>query len=358
MDSTKRIKTLQHLGIITLTLVALYYFNELFGEHVSIFLKALNSIVLPFGIALFLSYLLNPLIKLLEEKVKIKKRIYSIIIVFTLLLVAVALFGIIVGNIIYNQAASFVEVDWGSIVSQVEEFVSGNQFLSDLYAQVEPYLTFESATPIFGNLVSYIEGAVSIIMAVVLTPVFLVFLLSDRNTIFKGILWVIPMKYQKEIEELAARANDVTEKYFNGRFIIMLISSVLFTIMFLVFGFGVDKAIFFGFVLGFLDIIPYVGSFIGIALPVLYSFTISDQLLMGKWAFVGIILVNFVIQALQGNVMQPIIMGKEVKLHPLLILSSFIFFGALFGITGVILAIPITGTLKTTMEYYRGKAHG
>jgi putative permease len=163
------------------------------------------------------------------------------------------------------------------------------------------------------------------------------------------------MKYQSEIEELAGRANDVTEKYFNGRFIIMLISSVLFTIMFLVFGFGVDKAIFFGFTLGFLDIIPYVGGFIGVLLPVLYSFTISDQLLMGQWAFVGIILVNFVIQAIQGNVLQPIIMGKEVKLHPLLILSSFIFFGALFGITGVILAIPITGTLKTTLEYYRGK---
>jgi putative permease len=46
-------------------------------------------------------------------------------------------------------------------------------------------------------------------------------------------------------------------------------------------------------------------------------------------------------------------MGKEVKLHPLLVLSSFIFFGSLFGVTGIILAIPITGTLKAALVYYR-----
>ena len=76
-------------------------------------------------------------------------------------------------------------------------------------------------------------------------------------------------------------------------------------------------------------------------------------MLFGIWTFIAIIIINAIAQFVQGNILQPYIMGKEVKLHSLLILSSFIFFGALFGITGIILAIPITGTLKATMEYYR-----
>ena len=122
--------------------------------------------------------------------------------------------------------------------------------------------------------------------------------------------------------------------------------------MFFAFGFSFGRAIFFGFVLGFLDIIPYIGSFIGLLLPVLYSFTVQDTLWLGEWTFVGLIVVNGVLQGFQGNILQPYIMGKEVNMHPLLVLVSFIFFGVLFGITGVILAIPITGIIKTSVEYF------
>ena len=71
-----------------------------------------------------------------------------------------------------------------------------------------------------------------------------------------------------------------------------------------------------------------------------------------EYTFIAIIVANFTGQFLQGNILQPIIMGREVNLHPLLVLSSFIFFGALLGMTGIILAIPITGIIKTSFEYF------
>ena len=74
--------------------------------------------------------------------------------------------------------------------------------------------------------------------------------------------------------------------------------------------------------------------------------------MFNEFAFVAIIVGNFAGQFFQGNILQPIIMGREVNLHPLLVLSSFIFFGALFGMTGIILAIPITGIIKTSFEYF------
>ena len=353
MTQERRIKVLQNLAIVSLVLISLYYLNQLFGDQIKVLFSAINTVLFPFGIALFISYLLAPIIKFIEKHLKIKKRAISISIVFVLLVIVLGLFLLIVGNIIFSQAELFYEVDWDNILIQIETFVSNNPQLQSAYEALKEYLTFDSFSSYVFNVYDVFKGMVGFVVTIVLVPVFLVFLLSDRNTIFKGILWVLPEKYRHDIIELGTRANDVTEKYFNGRFLSMFIMSVFFTIIFIILGFGVDKAIFFGFTLGFLDIIPYIGGFIGVVLPILYSFTVPDSMLFGVWTFIAIIVINAIAQFVQGNILQPYIMGKEVKLHPLLVLSSFIFFGALFGITGIILAIPITGTLKATLEYYR-----
>lgn len=353
MTHDRRIKTLQNLGIVTLVLVSLYYLQKLFGTQIDVLFSAINTVLFPFGIALFISYLLAPIIKFIEKKFKIKKRAFSITIVVLLLIIVMTLFTVIVGNIIFAQAELFYDVDWDNILLQIETFVDNNQQLKTAYEAIKGYLTFDSVSLYVFSAYDVFKGMIGFVVTIVLVPVFLVFLLSDRNTIFKGLLWALPEKYKHDAVELATRANDVTEKYFNGRFLSMFIMSIFFTIIFIILGFGIDKAVFFGFTLGFLDIIPYIGGFIGVVLPILYSFTVPDTLLFGIWTFLAIIVINAFAQFVQGNILQPYIMGKEVKLHPLLVLSSFIFFGALFGITGIILAIPITGTLKATVEYYR-----
>jgi putative permease len=269
------------------------------------------------------------------------------------MIITLLLFSVVVGSIIIAQAETFYYVDWERILDQIELFTQNYPQLEDVYANISEYLTFDAIAPYIFDVFGIFRGIVGFIVAIVLVPVFLVFLLNDKDTVFKGILWVFPKNVQTDIVELAKRANEVTEKYFNGRFLSMFIMSIFFTITFAIMGFGLDKAVFFGFTLGFLDIIPYVGGFIGMLLPILYSFTIPEQVMFGSYAFIAIIVINAVAQFLQGNILQPYIMGKEVKLHPLLVLSSFIFFGSLFGVTGIILAIPITGTLKAALVYYR-----
>ncbi|AIO19105.1 AI-2 transport protein TqsA [Candidatus Izimaplasma bacterium HR1] len=352
MKKDRRIKILQTMGIITLALISMYYINELFGSQISVFRSAVNSILLPFGIALFMSYLLQPLVTLLEEKAKIKKRILTVIIVFIIVIAVLTGFTYFVGDIIYKQGVSFLENDLESIVDWFNNFIAGNDTYQDIYNTVISYINFENAQPVIFNAVNILRGLSGLIVVIVLIPVFLFFLLKEKETIFKGIVSVVPKNYQNHAKELGKRANYVIQKYFNGRFLSMLVMSILLSIMFFAFGFNFGRAIFFGFILGFLDIIPYIGSFIGLLLPVLYSFTVQDTLWLGEWTFIGLIGVNGVLQAFQGNILQPYIMGKEVNLHPLLVLVSFIFFGVLFGITGIILAIPITGIIKTSVEYF------
>lgn len=352
MKNEKRLALLQNTGIITLIIISLYYLNMLFKNQIEVLFGAINAIVLPFGIALFISYMLNPIIKILESRFKIRRRWVSIIIVFILLTIVVLIVFYIMATIVYEQASIFLEKDWDNIITSIKEFIQGNTALMDSFNRIEEYISFDVLSPVLFDLVNVVEGIINVIVVIVLVPVFLVFLLGDRDRVFSGITGIIPEAKRIHLQELAKRSNEVTEKYFNGKFFTMFVLGLFFTIIFLIFGFGLEKAIFFGFTLGFLDIIPYLGGVIGIALPILYAFTISDTVLFGNFAFIALIIISMIAQFVQGNILQPYVMGKEVDLHPLLVLSSFLFFGALFGVTGVILAIPITGTIKVSFEYY------
>ncbi|MCF7925406.1 MAG: AI-2E family transporter [Candidatus Izimaplasma sp.] len=352
MDLNTRIKILHYLGMTALTIISLYYFNLLFSHQIQLLRGAITAIVLPFGIALFISYLLAPIIDIFEKQTHIKPRWLIVIIVLVLFLGVLSLFIYFIGDVIYEQAVIFFNNDFENIRSWVETTVLENETVQDIYDYGLTEVK-DGIAPIMFNIINIFKSIVTVIAVIVLVPVFLFFLLQDKQKIFLGIVKTLPKKYQHHTEELGRRANGVIQKYFNGRFISILIMSVLFTIMFMSFGFSFRRSLFFGFVLGFLDIIPYIGAFIGIILPILYSFTIASQLYLGEYTFIGLLAANIALQAFQGNILQPYIMGKEVNLHPLLVLSSFVFFGVLFGVAGVILAIPITGIVRTSASYYK-----
>ncbi len=345
----KRIALLQKLGIIALILISMNYLNELFAPQIRILFDAINSIIFPLGVALFISYLIAPIVKFVDKQVK--KRWISVIIVFMIIIVIIIIFVVLIGNMIYGQGVIFFSRDWGNILEYLQNFTENNTRFSEIYASISNYVNLDTVSPIIINVMSVFKSVTNVLISIVLIPVFLFFILNDKEKIFEGILVAVPKKHKKHFRELGIRSNEVIEKYFNGRFMSMLIMSIFFTIMFFILGLR-ERSIFFGFTLGFLDIIPYIGGFIGMLIPLLYSLTVPGTLLFGEWTWLVIIGVNIVGQGLQGGIIQPWIMGREVSLHPLLVLSSFIFFGALFGVTGIILAIPITGIIKVTFEYF------
>lgn len=348
-SSEKRIAILQKLGILALVLISMKYLDELFAPQIDTLFGAINAILFPLVVALFISYLLAPIVKFIDKRVK--RRWLSVIIVFVLLLFIILVFIVLIGNMIYDQAVIFISRDWDNILVYIQDFTDNNERISEIYASVSSYINLDSVSSVTINVVNIFRSIASVLIGIVLVPVFLFFILNDKEKIFEGFLVVVPKKHKKHIRELGIRANQVIEKYFNGRFTSMLIMSIFFTIVFFILGLG-ERSIFFGFTLGFLDIVPYVGGFIGMLIPLLYSLTVPDTLLFGEWTWLAIIATNIVGQGLQGGIIQPWIMGREVSLHPLLVLSSFIFFGALFGVTGIILAIPITGIIKVTFEYF------
>ncbi len=226
MKNERRIKILQYLGIFVLALLALKYINDLFSTQVEVLFYSINIIVLPFSIALFISYLLSPLMNLLENRVKIKSRLVIVLIVFFIMILVISAFGYFVGKIIYEQAVVFIDRDWANIITFVEGYIEDNDTFAMFYDWVNQFITFDNASPILINIFNVFRSITSIVLITILVPVFLFFLLHDRNRIFKGILSTIPERFQDHVEELGKRANIVIEKYFNGRFISMFIMSI------------------------------------------------------------------------------------------------------------------------------------
>ena len=125
--------------------------------------------------------------------------------------------------------------------------------------------------------------------------------------------------------------------------IIFLISSLGFACV------GLKAPLLFGFICGLTNMIPYVGPYLGGAPAVLVGFT--------EGPIVGILILAIivVVQLLEGNLLQPIIMSKSTKLHPVTIMLGLLVFGHFFGIIGMLLSTPIIAVSKTLFNYFDEK---
>lgn len=346
----KKIKILINLAITVLALSIIYLIRLIFSDFITRFFQAFTSILLPFAIALFISYLVAPIFKVLETKIKLKNRLINTGLVYGIILVILFFFFRFAGVLLYEQGILFVENDWPNILESIELFLANNPVLYDAYQALGDLFDINSIGQSI-NIVGVFQSITSIVITVVLVPVFLFFILNDRTNIYEGLIRLFPEKYRKHAIALTGRAHRVIEEYFNGRFVTMFVMAIAFTIAFFIFGFK-ERSFLFGFMMGFFDVVPYVGPFIAMVLPVVYSLT-DETLLFGEYAPIAVVIMVSVGQLIQNNVAQPFIMGKETKLHPLLVLSSFVFFGYLFGVVGIILAIPITGMIRTSFHYLK-----
>ncbi|MFW5895019.1 MAG: AI-2E family transporter, partial [Bacillota bacterium] len=337
--------------LIVLILATLWLIMAVFGDFIDSFMTAFTAILMPFAIALFISYLLAPIFRFLEKRLWMRNRMLNTIILFTGFGFLLFLFIRYAGTLIYNQGVLFIQEDWPNVQKAIEDFFMEREGLVPVYEYLEEFMSYDIFGMIDYNVVSIFESMAHIVLTIVLVPVFLFFILNDGQKIYESMISIVPKKYRHHAIELTKRANHVTKQYFDGRFATMFIMAIVFSIILFILGFG-ERSILFGFMLGFFDIVPYIGPFIASILPVLYSMT-DASLPFGEFAPLVTLITVIVFQIIQDNVVQPFVMGHETKIHPLLVLSAFIFFGYLWGVVGIILAIPITGMIRSTTHYIR-----
>ncbi len=163
----------------------------------------------------------------------------------------------------------------------------------------------------------------------------------------KKIFNLVPENQKKDVMKLAHDLDDTCKDFVQGTLLIALIVAIITTILFAIA--GLPSPMLFGLICGVTNIIPYIGPWVGGAIAAIVGFTVSP--LVGILAIV----IAFVSQQIDGLLLQPLIMGKTMKLHPVTIMIGLLVFGYFFNIIGMIIATPIIACTKVLIIFFNDR---
>ena len=306
---------------------------------------ALQSIIVPILFSLILSVLLLPVCERLE-KWGVGRASASIISLVIAILVVLGIGYLIVSQTInIGKDASDIATKIQSMVKEMLEWVSDkfNMSTSELITRVETELG-SSLSSIGSYVTSGLNSIGSSLTYLILIPVMIFFFLYYREFFKEFFFRVFSKTPKQEIEQVLKKIYDVLRNYLVGLITVMGIVAILNTIGLTLL--GIEYAWFFGILAAMLTIFPYVGIFIGSLIPALFALATKDS----AWYAGGVILWFQLVQTLEGNFITPKIVGGKASLNPLVSLLSFFLGGMLFGISGMILALPILAMLKVIFD--------
>lgn len=307
-----------------------------------------RSIILPFALAVFISYVLNPLITFFEKR-KIPVAIailLSIIITFLILnLVGVLIYGSIKSfaadfpkyearvDQIYHSVLKFLDIPQAPIAGGEQE---GDRF--GIMADIQNLSISGIILKTLGSIMNFLSNTALVLL-------FLLFILVGRKQLTHKIELAFKHEMSARISSIITNINKEIQKYLVAKTLISFITGALAAIV--LFLFGVEFALVWGLLTFLLNFIPTIGSFAAVLLPLgVAFFQFSDHLIMLFW----LALILIAIQSTIGNVVDPRVVGKSLNLSPLVVLFSLIFWGWLWGIIGMFLAVPLAVIAKIIFE--------
>jgi AI-2 transport protein TqsA len=305
-------------------------------------LQTLKPILLPFVVAVFLAQLFSPLNKALRRR-HVPTAI-SILLVLALVTGVLALLSMVIlssGNA-FKAALPTYQARLKAMVQGISDWVGS--YSPALKAQIQHW-HWDQAVQISslpGLLANTLGSFLLFFNDVFLIILFLVFLLAGSDR--------FPQKLRRAIPDQAERVAEVKDnietqvrKYLMTKTFINLANGT--TVGLLLWAFGVDFPLLWGFLTFLAHYIPNFGAIISVGVPTIFMFL---QLSPGKALLVA--LLNLAVQFTIGNAVEPRVMGSSLDLSPLLVLISLIFWGWLWGPWGMVLSVPITSTIKIICE--------
>ena len=349
--SRKILKVLFVMIILGSVLLLLVLFTKL---HIGRIILGVLSVAAPLFIGFLIAWLLNPLVTYLTKK-NVKRTLASVF-VFSMFLVIMFLIMKFMLPMLYKQVYEFVEIV-PDLFSHFNTFTT-NLFnklnatgidFSGVEAKIYDYLEVFGAD-LTKSLPSTIINGVSAIMSslgsLLLGLIIGFYLLIDFDGMEK-IFGIVPKKHKNMVRKVAHDIDDTCKDFVGGTLLIALIVAIITSILFAIA--GLPSPMLFGLICGVTNIIPYIGPWIGGAIAALVGFTVSP--------LVGVltIVIAFVAQQIDGMALQPLIMGKTMKLHPVTIMIGLLVFGYFFGIIGMLVATPTIACAKIIILYMNKK---
>lgn len=311
-------------------------------------LVILKTVLFPFVLTGVAYYLLNPFIDYLERGGV--RRVYSILFLYIFILAFLTLLILIVIPLIREQIQAFAanfpryseqitgQIDrWmgSSLLDQVQETIDFN--LNDFTSKLS-----ESLTKVLNNTwmsIAAVVGAITeIVLTIVTVPFILFYLLKDGRKLPHYLLHFVPTAWREPTYRVLTEMNGQISSYIRGQIFVSFCIGALLYIGYLII--GLDYSLILAIFAACTAIVPYLGPAIAITPALIVAIVTSPFMLL------KMVIVWTLVQLVEGKFISPQIMGKSLHIHPITIIFVILAAGRLFGVLGIILAIPGYAVLK------------
>jgi predicted PurR-regulated permease PerM len=320
-----------------------------------ILLWLLSDVLLPFVVGMALAYLLDPVADRLQ-RVGLSRLVATLIILMGFIAILIVVLVVVVPLMVEQL---------GQFISRLPEYVErlettfagpGQAWLRDLLGS-----NLETVQGSLGEVVSqgaaYITGfltqlwagsqaIIGLISLVVVTPVVAFYMLVDWDRMISAIDRFLPLEHRDTIRQLAREINRAVSGFLRGQAIVCFFLGGFYGVgLTLV---GLNFGLLIGIGAGLLSFVPYVGSITGFVVAI----AVALAQFWPDWVSVAMVAGVFTVgQFIEGNILQPKLVGDAVGLHPVWLMFALFAFGALFGFVGLLLAVPIAAAIAVLVRF-------
>jgi len=314
-----------------------------------LFITYAGNMLAPVLASIVIAYLLEGIIKHLQH-LRVH-RLLSVVIVFTLFMLFLFLVMFALMPLLFNQAKELVQ----SIPAMLSQGQAGLLTLPQRYPELfseqqvnDLILSIRTELTAFGQHIltlslSSVTSIITVLIYMVLVPMLVFLFLKDKTKIQGWITDLLP-KERQLANQVWAEVDISIGHYIRGKFweilIVWLVCSVTFTVM------GLQWAALLAVLVGLSVIIPYIGAAvvtIPVAMVAWFQWGWTDS-------FMYVMVAYFIIQALDGNLLVPLLFSEVVNIHPVAIIVAILFFGGLWGFWGVFFAIPLATLVQAVIS--------
>lgn len=345
MESFTKNKWFAVLVYTLLGLAVLYMLIQIRPILSSIY-AFMKAVLAPFAIAMIISYVLNPIVVLLNRR-KVPRTV-AVLLIYVVFLTSLT---VVLMNLIPMFMEQLLELN-----EHIPQFTMKAQSVVDSFNESE-FLPESVREGINGSLnklengvsegiSNYLNGigsTLDTVFVAFIIPFLAFYILKDFQLIEKTVLAVVPKTHRKHTIKLLLVIDDALGNYIRGQFIVCIIIGCLAYIGYWMI--GMPYALLLASVVAIFNIIPYLGPYFGAAPAFIMALTISWRLAL------YVIVVNMVCQVLEGNVISPQVVGRSLHLHPLAIIFALLVGGEVAGVFGLILAVPCFAVLKVVFSH-------
>ncbi|PIC63751.1 AI-2E family transporter [Sporosarcina sp. P13] len=317
-----------------------------------------STVVLPVVLATILYYLMRPILRYLEMRLKIP-RVYGILIIFLAAAGLLTLLVFLVLPFLREQSINLFD-EFPSYFKQLildsDHFLRNsifapiyegfnfnvNTFLDSGFNSISKFFT-ETIGGIASGVTSFVSALTGIILSLFTVPLILFYLLKDGEKLPQMILRVLPPRLRNDALIIFRDADKQISAYIQGQILVAIAIGIMVSIGFLII--KMKYALLLGVLAMFTSIVPYLGPVIAITPAVIIAIVTSPFML------VKLAVVWTIVQVVEGKFISPQIMGKSLHIHPITIIFVLLTAGSLFGVAGVILGIPAYALLKVVASH-------